>query len=100
MSWLKLTAKSILCGSVITLLLVFVSFLARNKTVSQTLLAPLAIFANVFSPHLAANPAREVTPASGFIIIFGLILCILFYSIISFVVLVITNRRRKSEALK
>lgn len=100
MSWSKLAAKSILSGTVTTILLAFVSLLAGNKTVSKMLLSPLAILANQFSPHFGANPAREATPASGLIIILGLFLCVLFYSIISFLAAVIISRLGKPDALK
>ena len=100
MNWLKLTGKSLICGSFITLFLTFACLWTQNKTAAQILLAPLALVANTFSPHSGANPAREATQAMGFLVIFGLLLCILFYSIISFAALLIGNRWRKSDALK
>lgn len=84
----------------ITLSMTLVCLQAQNKTVSRMLLAPLAVAADTFSPHLGANPAHEGTPTGGFLVIFGLLLCILFYSIISFLALFVVNRWRKSDVLK
>lgn len=100
MSRLKLAGKSIFCGGVILILLTFASLLARNETVSQILFAPLIILTRAFNPHFGENPAREATPATGLIVIFGLILCVVFYSIISFPALLIINRFKKPAALK
>lgn len=97
MRWVKLAGKSLFCGGVITLFMIFVCLWAQNKTVSQILLAPLVIATNTFSLN---NAAHEGTPSGGFLVIFGLILCVLFYSIISFFALLVINRLRKPAALK
>ncbi len=106
MSWLKLISKSILCGIIITIVVTFVCMLVGNKTVSQILLSPLVLLIYTLGhPPLLGyapqgNQMYEGTPIDGIIIIFGIFLCIPFYSTISFFVFALLNRSRKTIPLK
>jgi hypothetical protein len=100
--WLKIILKSVLCGIVITILLVCISLLIENKIISRILLSPIAILQYLAGepPILGydnqGNPFYEGTPLDFFIAIFGIILCIPLYSAISFLALVVINHKKKT----
>lgn len=106
MFWLRLAPKSILCGIVVTFHLTLVSLLIGNKTVTQFLLSPLALVMHLMGPppllgyDERGKPLYEGTPVDGFIFVIGMFLCVVFYSLISFLTFIILNKSRKTGALK
>lgn len=98
----KLIVKSIICGIAVTVLAIFTSVLAGNKIVSSILLSPLFILNHLMGPHpvlgydAQGNPMYEGTPIDGIVILFGLFLCIPFYSIISFLIFLAINQKKKT----
>jgi len=103
MFWLKLILKSVLCGVLLTILLFYIALLIKNRTVSQILLLPMALLQYkageppILGYDNQGNPMYEGTPLDIFIIIFGLLLCIPFYSIISFFVFLLINHKKKKR---
>jgi hypothetical protein len=103
MFWWRLTIKSISCGFAITIIASSVAFLVGNETVSKIFLPPMAPLTHLLAPPILfghdyqGNPVYEGNSIYPFVIFVVLLICIPFYSVISFLALLILNKLKSNN---
>ena len=99
----KILLKSLVTGIVITILCIVLVFLTENRVLARTLFFPATVIKSLMGPgpllgyDQNGQPMYEGTPLDLFIVIFGVLLCVPFYSLLSSVFFLISAHFRKSR---